>query len=138
MEHALENIDLDSLFQSMSTDENGHVFRAGWHIAWTWAPGGSSVDFLTEHRMTDISAHTFSVDGDGNYAATTTIETLSSFYLSSDDPAEDARLSSENASNNRRIYEDLRRRELLPPIGNNLGSQDMNELLSTNALDEDE
>ena len=53
----------------------------------------------------------------------------------SKDPAEEARFVSEYVEHNRRAYAGLRERGLLPPVGDNAGSQDINEYLRTRPAD---
>lgn len=126
--HAHEHVDLDALFAAISEDENGHAMQAGWHFGWSWSADGCSLDFLNEHRFPGIEADTYSVDAEGNVTSTP-IDLPSSLRVVLDDPEEDARAEAEHAAENRRRYARLRERGLLPGLGENVPSQDINELL---------
>jgi hypothetical protein len=105
----------------------GHAFHHGMHLGWAWGQddtGAVYLDFLSEHRMTDMAALRFFADGSFER-----IETPWTFRRIADDPEEDKELKRQYAERNARIYADLRARGLLPPLGENLGSQDMNEIL---------
>lgn len=81
--------------------------------------------------MTDMGAIRYLSDGNIEY-----IETPSDFRCSSPDPEEDALLDRKYVEENRRIYAELRERGLLPSVGENLASQDINEYLKTrNSVD---
>lgn len=110
-------------------DAGGHAYDRGLHIGWAWgrdASLGIFLDLLWEHRMAGIVACRYWQDG-----STEAIPTPFEFRVCSADPDEDARLEREYNERNRRLYADLRGRGLLPPIGENLGSQDLNEYLRT-------
>lgn len=128
--HVFKHVDVDALFRSIGELENGHAEQAGWHFGWRWRPDGSGLDFLSEHRMSDIEAIEFRIDEAGR-VTTDYLDTPSSFRRASEDPVEDARLAAAQEEENRRIYADLRARGLLPELGENLLSQDTNEVLSS-------
>lgn len=114
--------------------ENGHHFHRGWHIGWAWNPGDAAVylDFLSEHRMTSMDACRVFPDG--------SVESLDTPYEMrrvGDTPEEDERLEREYVEHNRRAYASLRDRGLLPEVGENLGSQDINEYLRSGNDDRD-
>lgn len=134
--HAFEHVDFDGLFDAIAEECNGHVLQAGWHFGWCWSDDGATLEFLSEHRMTEITADSFAIDpADGTITATA-IGTPGSMRLIHDDPGEDARLAAEFTRKNRELYDDLRARRLLPPVGENDPFQDMNELLVTDRVDD--
>ena len=107
--------------------ERGHSFHRGMHIGWAWGEdelGRPYLDFLSEHRHPGIQAERYFTDG-----RTEPIATPSSMRAVSPDPAEDAELEREFLESNRAVHADLRDRGLLPPEGENVGSQDINEYL---------
>jgi len=116
-------------------EENGHAFdRGGLHIGWSWGVDtsrGDYLDLLWEHRMAGIYASRYWPDG-----SIDRIPTPAELRLVSSDPVEEARLVDEYVEHNRRTYADLRERGLLPPVGDNAGSQDINEYLRTRPADE--
>ena len=116
-------------------DENGHAFDdGGLHIGWAWgldARRGDYLELLWEHRMAGINASRYWPDG-----SIDRIPTPAELRLVSSDPVEEARLVAEYFEHNRRTYADLRERGLLPPEGDNAGSQDINEYLRTRPVDE--
>lgn len=107
---------------------NGHSFHRGMHIGWVWGEDehGSFLEFLSEHRMSDMQAERFRLDGSRE-----PIETPASMRMVSPDPDEDAAQERQFAARNRAAYADLRRRGLLPPFGENVPSQDVNAFLRT-------
>jgi hypothetical protein len=64
------------------------------------------------------------------------IPTPAELCQTSSDPVENARFLSEYVEHNRRTYADLRQRGLLPPAGQNAGSQDINEYLRSGPTDD--
>jgi hypothetical protein len=111
--------------------DNGHHFHHGWHIGWVWgtdAERGTFLDVLSEHRHPGMSAARFFADGSIEH-----IDLPTTMRLVGKTPAEDARLEREFIEHNRRSYEDLRQRGLLPPRGANLTSQEINEYLTSGA-----
>ncbi len=107
--------------------ERGHSFHRGMHIGWAWGEderGRSYLDFLSEHRHPGMQAQRYFTDG-----RTEPIATPASMRAVSSDPAEDAEIEREFFESNRAAYADLRDRGLLPPGGENVGSQDINEYL---------
>lgn len=107
--------------------ENGHHFHRGWHIGWVWntdADGRRCLDILSEHRMTNMSARRFFSDGSSEY-----LQVPWEFRRVGDTPEEDERLKREYFEHNQQAYAVLRKSGLLPPLGANLGSQDINEYL---------
>lgn len=119
----------------LTSEENGHVFdRGGLHIGWSWgreATRGDYLELLWEHRMAGINASRYWPDG-----SIDPIPTPLELRRTSKDPVEEARLVAEYVEHNRRAYADLRERGLLPPVGDNAGSQDINEYLRTRPVDE--
>ena len=107
--------------------ERGHSFHRGMHIGWAWGEderGRPCLDFLSEHRHPGMHAVRYYLDG-----RTEPIPTPASMRVVSEDPAEDAEIEREFVESNRAAYADLRGRGLLPPEGENVGSQDINEYL---------
>lgn len=107
--------------------ERGHSFHRGMHIGWAWGEdeyGRSYLDFLSEHRHPGMQAGRYFTDG-----RTEPIATPASMRAVSSDPAEDAEMEREFFESNRAAYADLRNRGLLPPEGENVGSQEINEYL---------
>jgi uracil-DNA glycosylase len=107
--------------------ESGHSFHQGMHIGWAWGEderGRPYLDFLSEHRHPGMQAARYFTDGRAE-----PIATPASMRVASPDPAEDAAIEREFLESNRVAYEDLRDRGLLPPEGENVGSQDINEYL---------
>lgn len=107
--------------------ERGHSFQRGMHIGWAWGEdehGRLYLDFLSEHRHPGMHAERYFTDG-----RTEPIATPASMRAVSADPAEDAEIEREFLESNRAAYADLRDRGLLPPEGENVGSQDINEYL---------
>ena len=107
---------------------NGHSFHRGMHIGWAWGEenGKWFLDFLPEHRMMGIFALRFFSDETFDR-----IETPRSFVQVTGDPEQDKLAEDEFFEHNRRVYKSLRDRGLLPPLGKNFGSQDMNEFLAS-------
>lgn len=107
----------------------GHSFHHGMHVGWAWGAderGQDYLDFLSEHRHPGMQAERYFADG-----RTEPIRTPASMRAVSPDPAEDAELQRRFSEANREAYADLRRRGLLPPVGENLMSQDINEYLNS-------
>lgn len=107
--------------------ERGHSFHRGMHIGWAWGEderGRPYLDFLSEHRHPGMQAQRHFTDG-----GTEPITTPGSMREVSSDPAEDAEIEREYFESNRAAYADLRDRGLLPPAGENVGSQEINEYL---------
>lgn len=105
--------------------ERGHSFHQGMHIGWAWGEderGRPYLDFLSEHRHPGMQAERYFTDG-----RTEPITTPASMRAVSPNPAEDAKLEREFFESNRAAYADLHNRGLLPPEGENVGSQDINE-----------
>jgi hypothetical protein len=113
--------------------DNGHSFHRGMHIGWAWAEGrgGWILDFLSEHRMAGMSAERFCADGTSEH-----LETPAEMHQVTGDPAQDAEIERRFFERNRAAYEWLRARGLLPPVGANIGSQDINEVLLQGGADE--
>lgn len=111
--------------------QRGHSFHRGMHIGWAWGEDERRrpyLDFLSEHRHPGMQALRYFPDG-----RTEPIATPASMRRVSPDPAEDAELERQFLEKNRAAYADLRDRGLLPPEGQNIGSQDINEYLLTKA-----
>ena len=109
--------------------ERGHSFHRGMHIGWAWGVderGRSYLDFLSEHRHPGMQAARYFTDGGAE-----PIATPASARIVSPDPAEDAQLERDFVASNRAAYAELRARGLLPPQGENIFSQDINEYLLT-------
>lgn len=125
---AQEAISVAALF----AEERGHAFDRGLHVGWAWGTdeGRLFLDLLWEHRMAGISAHRHWQDG-----TTESIPTPAEFRVVDPDPEEDKRRQQEYIEHNRRAYADLRARGLLPPVGENVGSQDVNEYLRSESGD---
>lgn len=107
--------------------DNGHSFHRGMHIAWTWGTderGGVFLDFLSEHRHPGMSAARFFPNG-----RTESLPTPASMHQVTGDAEKDAEIEKRFFERNRAAYAWLRARGLLPPEGQNLGSQDINEFL---------
>lgn len=107
--------------------ERGHSFHQGMHIGWAWGEderGRPYLDFLSEHRHPGMQAERYFTDGRAE-----PIATPASTRAVSPDPAEDAEIERQFLESNRAAYADLRDRGLLPPEGENVGSQDINEYL---------
>lgn len=111
----------------VADQERGHSFHHGMHIGWAWGEnerGRTYLDFLSEHRHPGIQAVRYFTDGRSE-----PIATPSSMRAVSPDPAEDAEFERAFFERNRAAYTDLRVRGLLPPEGENVGSQDINAYL---------
>lgn len=109
--------------------ERGHSFHHGMHIGWVWGEderGRPCLDFLSEHRHPGMRAQRYFSDG-----RTEPIRTPASMRAVSPDPTEDAELERRFIEANRAAYADLRERGLLPPVGENITSQDVNEYLTS-------
>ncbi len=107
--------------------QRGHSFHRGMHIGWAWGDDGRGrayLLFLSEHRLTSMRAVRYFTDG-----RTEVIPTPGSSRLASSDPAEDARMEREFNERNRAAYAELRGLGLLPPEGDNVFSQEINEYL---------
>jgi uracil-DNA glycosylase len=107
--------------------ERGHSFHQGMHIGWAWGEdvhGRSYLDFLSEHRHPGMQAQRYFTDG-----RTEPIATPASTRRVSPDPLEDAEIERKFFAQNRAAYANLRDRGLLPPEGENVGSQNINEFL---------
>lgn len=99
----------------------------GMHIGWAWGEDERSrtyLDFLSEHRHPGMQAQRYFADG-----RMEPIAVPASMRAVSSDPAEDAEIEREFFESNRAAYADLRDRGLLPPGGENVGSQDIDEYL---------
>lgn len=132
-EAALENLPRDYLLvspQDLAAQESGHSFHKGLHIGWAWGEDKRSgrvfLDFLDEHRMSGTSASRYFADGSSE-----SLPTPATFRQTVADPVEDAKLEAAFFERNKKAYEYLRDRGLLPPEGENLFSQDLNEFLLT-------
>ncbi len=113
--------------------ERGHGFHHGMHISWAWGDddrGQPYLDFLSEHPHPGMHAARYFTDG-----RTEPIAIPASARVVSPDPVEDAEIERAFFESNRAAYEDLRDRGLLPPEGQNIGSQDINEYLLKGGLD---
>jgi hypothetical protein len=113
--------------------DNGHHFHRGMHLGWRWGEDqrGVYLDFLNEHRMGGIHAERIHANG-----TVEQIATPAESYFVTGNPLDDAERERKFHEHNQAAYADLRRRGLLPPPGQNLGSQDINEfLLSGGELD---
>ena len=111
----------------VAAQERGHSFHQGMHIGWAWGEderGRPYLDFLSEHRHPGMQAERYFADG-----TTEPIATPASSRAVSPDPAEDAEIEREFFESNRAVYAALRDRGLLPPAGEKVGSQDINEYL---------
>ena len=106
------------------SDQAGHSFHHGMHIGWVWGEDerGCFLDFLSEHRMSGMYAARVFADGTRE-----PIETPVELRMLAEDPVEDAELSRQFVERNRAAYAALRKRGLLPPLGDNICSQDVNE-----------
>jgi uracil-DNA glycosylase len=107
--------------------ERGHSLHRGMHIAWAWGQDERArpyLDFLSEHRHPGMQAERYYCDG-----STEPIATPTSTRAVSQDPAEDVEIEREFFESNRAAYSDPRDRGLLPPEGENLDSQIINEYL---------
>lgn len=106
--------------------DNGHSFHRGMHVGWAWGEDrqGWFLDFLSEHRMAEMSAERFYADGSSKH-----LETPASMHQVTGDPAQDAEIDRRFFERTRAAYDWLRARGLLPAEGANLGSQDINEFL---------
>lgn len=114
-------------------EERGHSFHHGMHVGWAWGEdehGRTYLDFLSEHRHPGMHAERFFTDG-----RTEPIPTPASMRQVSTDPVEEAELERRFVETNRAAYADLRARGLLPPAGENLLSQEINEHLTTGSDD---
>jgi hypothetical protein len=99
--------------------EGGHDFHNGAHMGWAWgedAERGVFLDFLWEHRMTNLRASRFFADG-SHEGLPAPVEMY---------PVHEER---KYMKINNDAYDFLRKRGLLPPFGENLVSQDVNEFL---------
>lgn len=115
----------------VARQERGHSFHRGMHIGWAWGEderGQPYLDFLSEHRHPGMYAERYFTDGRRE-----PISTPASMRAVSSDPAEDAELERRFFERNRTAYADLRARGLLPPQGENVGSQEINEHLLSGA-----
>lgn len=110
-----------------------HVFGHGWHIGWVWGSERTRgfLDVISEHRMTSAWVTRFWLDGEEE-----SLPAPGSMRMSSDDPDEDARLEREFVERQRTVVDDLRRRGLLLPLGESLPALDINEVLRTGRLDD--
>lgn len=120
----------------VATQERGHSYHKGMHIGWAWGEEEHGrqrpyLDLLSEHRHPGMYAERYYIDG-----TTEPIRTPASMRAVSPDPVEDAELQRRFVEENRAAYADLRRRGLLPPAGENLVSQDINEYLLSGGDDE--
>ena len=100
---------------------SGHAHRVAWGDN---GRGRAYLLFLSEHRLTSMRAVRYYTDG-----RTEVIPTPGSSRLVSSDPAEDARMEREFYERNRAAYAELRGLGLLPPEGDNVFSQEINEYL---------
>ena len=103
------------------------------HIGWAWgeADGNWYLDFLAEHRMMGMLATRLFADG-----SLENLGTPRTFLPVTGDPEKDKLAEIKFYKHNRQTYKFLRDRGLLPPIGQNIGSQDMNEVLVSGLFDD--
>lgn len=112
----------------------GHDFHNGAHMGWAWGEDryrGCFLDFLWEHRMTNMRADRFFANGTSE-----PIVTPASSHLVTGDPTRDAEIERTFFERNDAAYESLRQRGLLPDQGANVGSQDINEFLLRGGMKE--
>lgn len=112
----------------------GHIFEHGWHIGYIWGceDGDEYLEFLAQHRMTNDRHLRIYESGRVEH-----LEVAMPFVVLPKDasPAEHAELMAANAAEHGRISDDLRRRGLLPPVGENLPALDLNEALRSRRVD---
>lgn len=111
----------------LAAQEQGHSMHKGMHVGWAWGAGersGPFLDFLSEHRTTGIAADRYFPDG-----RVEPLPTPTSVRTTMSDVVEDARLEAEFVARNKEAYEYLRDRGLLPAVGENVSSHDINEFL---------
>lgn len=118
---------------ALVANESGHHFHRGMHMGWAWGDNerGTFLDFLNEHRMAGMQAERIFPDG-----STEPIETPASSHLVTGDAEQDAVIEQKFFERNNTVYENLRARGLLPEHGANVGSQDINEFLLRERMDE--
>lgn len=111
----------------LAAQEQGHSMHKGMHLGWAWGAderSGPFLDFLSEHRMAGMAADRYFPDG-----RVEPLPTPASGRMTVSDAVEDARLEAEFVARNKEAYEYLRDRGLLPAVGKNVPSQDINEFL---------
>ncbi len=116
--------------------ENGHSFHRALHIGWAWGEdedGRVFLDLLWEHRHPGMSADRYYADGTSEY-----IDVPSQGHMMSNDPVENADRKQRTLERNTRIYADLRARGLLPAMGENVPSQNIEEILQSGGPFDDE
>lgn len=119
--------------KELVSQQNGHVFHQGMHIGWAWGEvdGKWCLDFLHEHRIWGMYATRFFPDGSSEQ-----LEIPHTFYVFTGDSETDKLAKQEFFEQNRRAYESLRELGLLPPVGENFDSQDMNEFLTSGLVED--
>ncbi len=122
--------------EDVAARENGHSFHRALHIGWAWGrddTGREYLDLLWEHRHPGAHACRYFADG-----TTEDIAVPYGGYPMAEDPVENAEREQWYLAENRRIYADLRARGLLPDVGGNVPSQDINEFLRSGGLADDQ
>jgi hypothetical protein len=106
----------------------GHIFERGWHIYYVWGTddGEEYLEVLAQHRMTNDRHFRVFASGRAEY-----LPAPAEFYSYGPEATEAKKDAAkrEYFEHNRRVYSDLRERGLLPPLGRNLVSHELNEYL---------
>lgn len=113
---------------SVTARSPGHIFEQGWHIGYLWGTekGEDYLELLAQHRMTD-DRH-FRIFASGRVEDLPGPATFYSYGPKATDE-EKAEAEREYVESNRRIHAQLRDLGLLPPHGDNLPAQEINEYL---------
>lgn len=112
----------------LAAQEQGHRIHDGLRLGWAWGAderGRPFLDFLSEARLTGMAADRYFPDGGAEPLPTPT-----STRSTVSNAVEDARLEANFVARNEEAYEFLRNRGLLPPVDENVPSQDHKEVLT--------
>lgn len=118
---------------SVINRQPGHIFEAGWHIGYVWGQEGGEefLEYLAQHRMTSDVRERIWASG--------RVEDLpvpDEFFWEPKDASEAEIKLAEQAyfDRNRRLFEELHAKGLLPPEGENIPLTEINEYLRSGRM----
>lgn len=120
--------DLAPPAEAVAKREDGHLFKAGWHLGWVFGTedGQEYFEWIAEHRMADMEHVRLLADGES-----VLLDVPRTGFTYPDGATDEyvGRREAEYVDWNRRVYAELSERGLLPPEGEHLAAHDINERL---------